>query len=102
MRKQSSSPAIHYLLKKLNIPPPPGFSLNPVSTRGIVGKSVTLSCVARAGSQPSSLTWYKDNVAYSTGVTSPSYDRFHSRLFLCEHIVGRNSLIRIASKIIVI
>ena len=55
---------------------PPGFYVNPVSTMGIVGKSMTLTCVARAGSQPTSLSWLKDDQPYTTSVTSPSYDRF--------------------------
>ncbi|XP_063680094.1 titin-like [Bolinopsis microptera] len=51
-----------------------GFSVNPVSTLGIVDKSMTLTCVARADSQPSSLSWLKDDQLYTTSVTSPSYD----------------------------
>ena len=49
--------------------------MNPVTTLGIVGKTMTLTCVARDDSQPSSLVWLKNNQVYTTGVTGPTYDR---------------------------
>jgi hypothetical protein len=53
----------------------PGFVVNPVSTVGIYDRNITLTCVARADSQPSSMKWFKDDQEYTSGVTAPSYNR---------------------------